>query len=208
MLPTPNIEQVRIEPIPSTRKIHLVFISGVAGAGKTTCAKYLVDRLYDGRSDYALYNVVIYPLAEPIKELAYRSFGWNGLKDERGRRLLQVLGTDAGRNYNPNIWVEKLADKIEVQIPLPNFVFVDDWRFKNEADYFNDNFLYEITRIRVDRKLDTGKPAYFHESETSLPGVFNKDYYDFFIDNNGTLEELYSKLDGILAYLETKIIYR
>lgn len=205
MLPTLNIEQVRIEPIPSTKKVQLVFISGVAGAGKTTSAKYLADKLYEGRSDYALYNVAIYPLAEPIKELAYWNFGWNGLKDERGRRLLQVLGTEAGRSYNPNIWVEKLANKVELQLQIPNFVFVDDWRFENEADYFNDNFLYEVTRIRINREVQTSD-IYEHESENGLPT--NREYYDFFIDNEGTIEELYSKLDGILAYLETKIIYR
>ena len=89
----------------------------------------------------------------------------------------------------------------------PNFVFIDDWRFPNEADWFENKFLYDITRIRIDRKVETSS-VYEHESEKSLPDKNDKYYYDFYIENNGTIEELYRKLDSVLAYLETKIIFR
>lgn len=196
-----------LEKLASTKKIQLVFIAGLAGVGKTTVATSLLESIKD-EFDSPIFKAVIYPLAEPIKKIAYYEFGWDGKKDERGRRLLQVIGTDAGREYNENIWVEKLDWKITNQNMPPNFVFIDDWRFHNEKDYFKDNFLYEITTIRVIRDIDNGSSIYNHVSENELPKDNSESTYDFIVDNSGSLEELDDRLDNILAYLRTKIIFR
>lgn len=71
----------------------LIGIAGRAGAGKTTIAKYLEHRHHFHRLAFA----------DTLKYLATR-MGWDGEKDERGRRLLQHLG-DVGREYREDCWI-------------------------------------------------------------------------------------------------------
>lgn len=182
-----------------TNKCNVVLIGGKAKVGKTTTSNYLYSTLkfYEVRR-LRLYQTAF---AYPIKELATNHFNWDGKKDEKGRRLLQVIGYEAGRAYDENLWIKKLEDRVFNQIFPYNFVFVDDWRFPNERDYFKKNPFYEVTAIGITRdvKLDAG---YDHPSENSL----DMSEMDFVIDNNGTIEELNNKLDSIYRYLTSKII--
>lgn len=106
-------------------------VIGLAGrmwSGKTTTAKAIVEQLsQEGRT------AVILSLAAPLKDLARTYFGWNGQKDERGRRLLQRLGTDVGREWDPDFWVNKWRDMARQQLRVGISVVCDDMRFANEA---------------------------------------------------------------------------
>lgn len=196
-----------------TKKVNLVLISGKAGVGKTTVAYLLKSKLETSFSNIKVEHTA---LAKPIKEIAYEVFKWDGNKDGKGRRLLQVIGTEAGREYNENIWVEYLDDNLLNGFFPPNMVLVDDCRFPNEISFFTDNFLYDVTTIRVESdrsKLPENQSE--HASETSLPSaeIENLEYYpapdfkyNFSIFNNGTIEDLNNKLDGVISYLSTKVI--
>jgi hypothetical protein len=193
-----------------TRKINLVLVGGKAGVGKTTAAAYLTDMM----TKYNNLLISHTAFAKPIKEIAYSIFKWDGNKDDKGRRLLQVIGTEAGREYNENIWVEYLENN-ELNSLFPNnFVFVDDWRFPNEKSYFQNNFMFDITTIRIENDRDKlPKNQSIHASEISLQSaeienlVYNEsEYYNFSIFNNSTIEEFYNKLDSVVAYLSTKVI--
>lgn len=112
-------------------KVTVVGICGMLRAGKSTFAEALVRRAEDRGIP-----VKLFPFAQPLKDIATNQFGWDGQKDERGRRLLQVLGTDAGRTYNPNIWVDKWVESVSDWARLrerPSLVLADDVRFDNEA---------------------------------------------------------------------------
>ena len=94
------------------------FIGDLAtGAGSWT-ENYLFSTgaCYFGHSIH-LETINGYPaiisLAAPIKELAEEYFSWDGKKDKKGRRLLQVLGTEAGREYNENLWVDIAIQRFE-----------------------------------------------------------------------------------------------
>jgi len=63
-------------------------LCGKAGAGKTTAAKMICLEFDDA---------YILPFAQPVKKYAML-MGWNGKKDTKGRRLLQLLGTDMVEN--------------------------------------------------------------------------------------------------------------
>ncbi len=195
-----------------TRKQQIVLFSGKAGSGKTEAAKHIYKSLY---LSYEGLNLVHTSFATPIKEIAYSVFNWDGKKDGKGRRLLQVIGTEAGREYNENIWVQKLEER-ELSSIFPNhFVLVDDWRYPNEKSYFENKHFYDVTSIRIERKenpylLEDGMA---HLSENAIPAskreelVYNKDnYYNFTIFNDSSLENYYSKLDEVLEYLKTKIV--
>lgn len=193
-----------------TKKVNLVLLGGKAGAGKTTAAIYILDKLIS----YSSLVTELIPLAKPIKILAEEWFKWDGKKDDKGRRLLQVLGTDAGRAYNENLWVEHLDNSILGTVFIPHFVLVDDWRFPNEASYFENNFMYEVTKIRIERDTILNGKQSSHLSENAIPAaefehlerVTADSNYDFAVFNNSTIEDFYKKLDSVISYLETKII--
>lgn len=103
----------------------LVGINGYAGSGKSTTAE-MIKATFRAR-------VGILPFAEPLKAIA-REMGWDGKKDEKGRRLLQLLGTDCGRRcINENIWVNKWLVNVQ-QAKHDGFeiIVADDCRFLNE----------------------------------------------------------------------------
>lgn len=195
-----------------TKKINLVLIAGKAGAGKTETASFLYHELVNMGLQTSHTS-----FAKPIKMIAHEVFGWDGKKNDKGRRLLQVIGTEAGREYNEDLWVQYLEREELSEVFPNNFVLVDDWRYPNERDYFLGNPFYDVTTIRVERPDN----PYLSEngmepiSENSLPSaetqslVYNIDsYYNFSIFNDGTLNEFYNKLNSsVLEYLRTKVIY-
>lgn len=75
------------------------------------------------------------------------------------RELLQIIGTNLIRKYNPDWHVEQLSKKIE---PNKKYV-IDDVRFKNEAEFVKNNNgdCWFIIRPKLDNISN-------HESETSL----------------------------------------
>jgi hypothetical protein len=179
----------------------IILISGYMGSGKTTAAKWLRDK-------FGTPPTYILSLSSPIKEIAKVCFGWDGVKDNRGRKLLQVLGTEAGREYNPNIWVERLYKTI-LSHPQNSVILVDDWRFFNEYSYFCDKGVnvvkIRINNPRVDRQAS-------HVSETTLVEITEEklsgdkhSFYDFAIINDGGLDEFYSKLYKIYNQLKETI---
>jgi len=105
---------------------YVIGICGYAQVGKTTLAKALQEIL--PHATFAL------PFALPVKFIAERIFGWDGQKDERGRRLLQVVGTDAGRAYDPDIWVRIWEKEAVKSLEFGMSVIADDVRFQNEVD--------------------------------------------------------------------------
>lgn len=117
-----------------TLTLHLVGICGQAFAGKSTVgARLSAHLLQSGVRAYTL------PFAQPLKEVA-RSMGWNGKKDEKGRRLLQLLGTECMRLcINKDGWVllwlkgvREFVRNCERTSNQPVVVIADDVRFPNE----------------------------------------------------------------------------
>lgn len=114
----------------------IVGITGVAGSGKTTAAQVLVNQGW-----------IKYSFADELKRIAKDEFGWDGLKDEKGRRLLQVLGTEAGRAYNENLWVERMQYRLSQAKVAGKNIVIDDVRFNNEAQLIQDmgGFVIELS---------------------------------------------------------------
>jgi hypothetical protein len=117
------------------------------------------------------------------------------------RKLLQLLGTEAGRQIiHPNIWINALfADynakgfdykgsenkEIKGDWIYPNWI-ITDVRFPNEAQAIKDRggIVIRINRPQlIDRDFE-------HDSETALD-----DYeFDYVIENDGSLDELITKI--------------
>jgi hypothetical protein len=163
----------------------VIGLCGKAGSGKGEVAKIL-DKHF---STYVL------PFARPLKRMAIE-FGWDGKKDEKGRKFLQMLGTEIGRAYNTNHWVDcwkveanKALKETETGFgpgpfdPRYQIIVADDVRFDNEGECIHS---YGGINIRmVGRAYDLGDNS-THASESGL----NPLLIDGQIDNSGTVEHL------------------
>jgi hypothetical protein len=179
----------------------IIGLSGYARSGKDTVAQYLIDE----------YGFAKYAFADPIKKAMYilnPKLGdlktYREMVDEYGlevsksasqevRRLLQVFGTEVGRNiFGENIWVDLCLNSIH-----SNRAVISDVRFPNEADKIKERggVVWRVNRPQVNA-LNS------HASETSL------DDYDFdcIIDNSGTLESLYLSVNTAIVEKYAKTI--
>ena len=136
------------------------------------------------------------------------------------RLLLQLLGTDCGRNIiHPNIWInvtmkdynkEPYFNKGQPDYdwansksePKPNYPkwIISDMRFKNEFEVVKKHKGISIQINRNDYELvsigeQTIKlPIEEHQSETDLDDA----EFDYYIYNDGTIDELVRKVKIIL----------
>lgn len=104
----------------------LIGICGFLGCGKSLLAERICR--------HVKMSAVIVPFAGPIKEFA-KSLGWNGKKDSRGRRLLQLLGNECGREcIDQNLWLDLWAKDALQRARCGQVVIADDVRYPNEAN--------------------------------------------------------------------------
>jgi len=157
----------------------IIGISGKAEHGKNTVAALIAELLPDRR-------VVRVALADALKREARDLFGWNGVKDETGRTLLQTHGVNR-RSENLNYWISKAFDAMTD----PDAVYViPDVRFKNEADAIRarGGVVWRVTRSEPDGSSfvnHLGSDQKNHVSETEL----DEYRFDFFVSNT-TLNDL------------------
>lgn len=111
------------------------------------------------------------------------------------RNIMQDLGNYFRNNFSKNFWVDALINDLDKN-KINDFI-LSDARYVNEIEeiikkYGKDNVCsIRVTRTSDQRFQETSEDI----SETSLDSYKNFDYY---IDNNFTLEELYLKVDAIL----------
>lgn len=167
--------------------MKVICISGKAQHGKDTTAGMMKEALQsDG------YKVLVAHYADLLKYICRTFFGWDGNKDEYGRRLLQYVGTDIIREKNPDQWVEFVANILAMFPDEWDYVLIPDCRFPNEIGYLKSHG-FDVTHIRVIRpgfKSPLTKEQQQHPSETALDGVAP----DCFIQNDGSLSGLRARV--------------
>ena len=137
------------------------------------------------------------------------------------RLLLQLLGTEAGRNIiHPNIWVNSLMSEYKINITqpskfggtaiggYPNWIITDN-RFPNEIQVVKSK---QGITIRIERDFNLRFPEYnnIEEVKDKDPELYKQlthfsetavdDYkeWDYVIQNNGTIEDLIEEVRNIL----------
>jgi hypothetical protein len=160
-------------------KLHVIGLAGKAGAGKSTFAHMLLNQFLN-LTDRKI-GCTIVPFAKALKDLAL-SLGWDGVKDDRGRRLLQILGTDVCRNLlDQNYWVKRWLEAISRErVNGIQLIVADDVRFPNEVDCIV-GLKGQVYKI-VDRAY-SGTPAHESEQDLEIPD-------ENIITNNNTFEAL------------------
>lgn len=136
------------------------------------------------------------------------------------RKGLQFIG-DGFRQIKSNIWIDKAFRDNEGQN-----IIISDCRYINEAKsikkengitvlmhrlgYLNDDPNPSESQIRplVDFCLNYLKDGPI-TAEKKINAPNDLQYYDFFLNNNGTLEDLYQKADNFLIpYIEKELSNR
>lgn len=171
--------------------MKVILISGKAQNGKDTVAKILEAQLC-----HKGYRVLITHYADLLKYICKTYFGWNGLKDESGRRILQYVGTDVIRKQNPSFWVDFEMMILKYFHANWDYVIIPDCRFPNEINTVRENG-FESIHIKVTRKnFDSPltKEQRYHPSEIALDNVKP----DIYINNDGTIPDLKRTIIEIL----------
>jgi len=168
-------------------------LCGRMRSGKSTVAesiKRVIEKVHPET------NVVIHGFAFGVKKVAYEAFGWDGEKDAKGRRLLQAVGTEAGREYNENIWAEKAYEFVIDH--EPDVIIFDDCRFENEINVWQDKpSIGQVITIRCFRDEEEYSN---HPSEISLPDHNSVGYYDYIFNNNIDIDLVDRDVEMMLRY--------
>lgn len=112
-------------------------------------------------------------------------------------RALCILEGSIKRSVNSNYWVQRVVDKIRLAASinvtgdyLGNYV-ISDLRYRSEVEALKTAFGNHLQVIRINR----------HSSiNTTDPSERDLDDYNFanVLENKGSLEELYSKVDSLV----------
>jgi hypothetical protein len=168
----------------------VVALSGLAASGKSTAAEYL-DRHH---------GFVRHRFAAPLKDMM-RALGLTerhiegDLKEvpcdllcgRTPRWAMQSVGTEWGRDLiHPDLWVSIWKARALASLEAGLNVVAEDCRFPNEAD------AVRALGGRVIRLKGRGGIGGSHASE-NLPEP------DMTVWNNGPLEILHARLDGLVA---------
>jgi hypothetical protein len=163
----------------------IIGLSGYAQSGKDEIAKVLSEHGFE-RAAFAdtlrEALIALNPMAGYGLFLTdvVSMFGWEEAKRNypEVRRLLQRMGTEAGRNiFGEQIWVNKTLGKLDSQ----KHYIITDVRFQNEADAIRDlgGQMWRVVR-------PGHGPVNGHSSEVDLDNYV----FDYVVENKGDLEEL------------------
>ena len=182
-------------------KLPSLYFVGKAGSGKSYCSKFMTDK----------YGYTVAKFAYPIYLIAEKYFNMQG----KDRRLLQVLGTEAGREtINQDIWVNRFKEDMrmistttDILSMQPIKFVMDDCRFPNEHKIltelgFKGIYLNVPDKLRkqrlVGRDGKTQEDTFNHTSETSID-LFKHNLIQ--LDASGDLEDMYLKINNMLFTL-------
>ncbi len=152
------------------------------GTGKDTAVDYLIKK----------YGGVRLSVAAPLYKILYNSQDIFGFQKRKDREFLQWL-SDWTRSKNPDKLVTLAIDKVHHHSNL----FISDLRFPNEFNILKKRGWTCIKLIRYVKDERKGTGTHDHPSEYSLD-IIRNDEWNFIIDNNGTTEEFYRKLDMVI----------
>jgi hypothetical protein len=178
----------------------LVGLLGYKFSGKDTVADHIVDK----------YKFEKYAFATALKDVCQTLFSFSqeqlygNMKEQvdphwniTPRSAFQFIGTGMIRDnmhkllpgVGYDFWVRVLDRQINSKLNVDNVV-ISDCRFGNEVDYIKSKGGIVIKIIRTDNTNGDD-----HVSEAGIDNVTN---YDYTIYNDGTIEELYKKIDKII----------
>lgn len=141
-------------------------------------------------------------LSEPVEyfelEFFKSSFTCIPISNQEGepmtnREFLQILGTEIGRNIDKDIWVKSLFRDYGKNSDW----IIPDIRFINEA---------EAVRSRGGILIKVERNTGYVDNHASEHALDNYTDFNYIIQNNGSIEDLIFKVEGILLKEKLYII--
>lgn len=152
---------------------NIVIINGTGGAGKDTFVSFCSE----------VTGVLNVSTVDKVKEAATILVGWNGEKDEVSRKLLVDLKQlSIAYNDAPTKYICNMAEK-----------------FKDSDDKLMFVHIREAEEIEKAKKLLNAKTLLITNPRVQLitsnnsDGKVNEYKYDYYLQNDGTLEDLKEK---------------
>ncbi|MEG0908740.1 MAG: AAA family ATPase [Bacilli bacterium] len=170
-----------------------IAVMGKIRSGKSTVSDYISKKL----------NTPIYDFGDALKEVV--GIMYPHTKEVKDRALLQTVGQHM-RKIDEDVWVNALLDNMKNENRKHNIV--TGLRQPNEYKALVERGFFIIKVVaneedRIQRATNSGDKMTLdslnHETESYIDGFG----YDFLIENNGSLMELYSKVDSILRFLKS-----
>jgi hypothetical protein len=175
----------------------IIGLSGYAQSGKDTVADWLCLNYGFKRISFALpmrdaiytLNPIVFNLNSRVADLV-DEFGWDVAKaNPEVRRLLQVFGTEVGRNlFGETFWIDQAFKRAE---EYERVVF-SDVRFPNEATAIQAK---GGDVWRINRHNHT--PVNGHKSEHAMDNFMFKQV----IYNDGSVNDLFDKCEALAKQL-------
>lgn len=163
----------------------IIVINGMGGVGKSTFVSlcHEIDPM-----------VIETSTVDFVKEIALQA-GWDGIKDEKGRRLLSDI-KDALERYN-NIPNKKIDEFIESH---PDSIIFVNAREPHNIQYYKNKY-NAIAVLVVNSNAKTIKGNHADEN------VYDYEYYDFTIYNEKTIIELKDKAKILMEYINAPLTF-
>jgi hypothetical protein len=161
-------------------------ISAKARHGKDTAAEIL-----KGYLEALGKKVLIIHYADLLKFICAKFFDWNGEKDERGRTLLQYIGTDVVSAKKPSYWADFIVSVLKLFDGEWEYVLIPDCRYPIEVATMKEAF--DTCVLRVERpNFESGltEEQKQHRSEVEMDNYC----FDAILYNDGSLDDFKEKL--------------
>lgn len=177
------------------KKPIIVLISGKAEHGKDAFADAFIKEAGDKQG----FRCLRIKYGDILKFVCSKYFGWNGEKDEKGREILQQVGTNLCRNNNPNVWVNCVKEITKGLQTEYDFVLVPDCRFPNELEWDDTPFFFFTVRVARLNEDGTQFSNHLTEEQKLHPSETALDEWKFnYTVESKTLEDLSFAAESIL----------
>ena len=191
-------------------KQNMILLSGKKQSGKDTFAKFFCN---DGYIKFAfadelkfqLRRFLIFVLGVDTSKVDFENNKETGLglylqdgKEITNRMAMQMYGQEMKKIAGLNYWVKALTKIIKLE--SKNNIVITDCRFKYELGGMYDAFedKYNIYSVRINRTNKFGE----EDKDISETDLDSYDGFDFYVQNDGTLEDLEQEYKRIKKIIE------
>ena len=130
--------------------------------------------------------------------MAKQYMGWDGQKNDKGRTLLQHLGTYIVRAKDENFWVDTVVRLIRIFEDMYDYVLIPDCRFPSEIQTMRSQFpTVSVKIVRLNFVSSLTPEQLEHPSETAL------DHYAFdkHIKCESGIENIQREVESFVEHL-------
>jgi hypothetical protein len=164
----------------------MFIINGKPKSGKDTFVELCIE--IGNQLNISVFN---YSTIDPIKELAKLNYGYTGIKDDKTRKLLHELKQQ--KILDDKYYTIKKLDDFMGKINIKDYIIFVHSREPDEIEQLCS--IYEAQSIIIHRN-EVASVEYNNDSDGN--DIYNVEY-DYFIDNNNTIDDLKAAASALLC---------